>query len=220
MSNGMKRNHLVYGLVENADIRYVGYTTRLRQRRMVHARRYPGGRMVTLGAYSTRQYGLKQERRWIKRLFELGHPLTNKSEGGDGSLPGRRVSYLTRARLSAKSSGRRHSSEARAKMSAAHKGKHRSPRSLLVRTKIANGLKGRRRPTETRAKLSAAMKGRPWSPTRRAAYNPVKSAMANKGRHHSSGARANMSAAAKRRYASRNVGLCIGWQNESETPMA
>jgi len=176
-------NHFIYALAEDESVQYVGYTARLKQRRRIHARNHPGWQMLILGAYSTREIGLEYEKWWIRRLHEAGHPLTNICEGGNGSVVGRQVSYLTRVKMSA--AARRMfaaSPETRAKISVANKGRHLSAE---TRAKIGIASRGRHHSPEARAKISAAMKGKPWSQARRAAdtlETRKKISLAKKGR--------------------------------------
>jgi len=166
--------HFVYALVEDMDVRYVGYTARLKQRRGEHLSQHPDWHLLTLGAYDNRQTGLDQERAWIKRLYDAGHPLTNIAEGRQAGHLGRAVSYLTRARLSEAQRGNIVSPKTRAQMSTSQKKRWESPeaRSKQAARMIGNkngvALKGKPKSAETRARMSAATKGKPKSPEHRA----------------------------------------------------
>jgi hypothetical protein len=109
------------------------------------------------------------ERNWIAELRRLGHPLTNSTDGGDGTqgfIPGPE----TRAKLSAASKGRKLSTDTKAKLSAAHTGKRLHPEHI-------EKLRGKKRTPEHIEKLRQARLGKPLSPEARA-----KQAAALKGR--------------------------------------
>ena len=178
-----------YALVEGQTVRYVGYSARLEHRRKKHNQKYPNCRIIILGAYATSEIGLEKERYWIKRLFNLGHPLKNIAGGGQpgGPLGGTR-SYLTRFRMSearkgktSPNKGKSHSLETRAKMSEAQKGRQISPahRAKLseatnrfwndpeYRAKVSKAHQGKTLSDETRVKISKAGKKRYEDPTER-----------------------------------------------------
>lgn len=136
------------------------------------------------------------ERMYISSLRQIGHRLTNVTEGGWGGNDSPR-SIETRAKISAASTGRSHSAGARAKISAALKGHihsvetiaklsvarkrywasaenhvkmsatHKNP-SVETREKISAAQRGRPRSAETRAKISATTKGKVFSAETRA----------------------------------------------------
>ena len=198
-------------------MRYVGYTARLEQRRIAHRSRHPDWRLLVLGAYSSREIGLDNERFWIRRLWEAGHPLANVAEGGCGSIAGREISYLTRAKISAAMKGKRLSPETLAKRSAAMKGKRHSPEtrarisaanmgkhpSRETRAKLSAAAKGKHFSAETRARMAAAKRGKPWSIARWAAHDPLKLSAAIKGRIVSPETRIKISTTLKRRASER-----------------
>lgn len=191
--------HYVYGLMDGKDVRYVGYSVRLEQRRKVHTFRHPGWMLITLGAYPTREIGLECEMWWIKRLHEAGHPLTNISEGGNGPYPGIEKSYLTRMRLSTALKGKRRPPEVGMKVSLANKGRPWSEKERASHERFLCSPAGE----IWRAKLSAAHKGRPWTAAQRAASlrpeTRTKRSTAQMGKRASPEARANMSDAHKGR---------------------
>ena len=160
----MTAKHFVYALTEGLQVRYVGYSASLAQRRQAHKISHPDWKLLTLGAYPSREIGLLEERAWIARLYAAGHPLINKSDGGEMGYPiGRAASNLTRARMSAAKLGRTMSHETKAKISAANTGK---PRSAEYRAKISAakiGKPGHLLSTENKAKLLAANLGKPMS---------------------------------------------------------
>ena len=153
---------LVYALAEGMNVRYVGYTARPARRQKAHHQAHPTWHWLVLGAYPSAAIGLEQERWWIARLRAKGHPLTNKSDGGDWCPLGVSMSALTKARLSAALTGKKRTPEMIGKLSEAHKGQ--SP-SLETRAKLSLALKGNKnclgqRPNaETRAKMSASRRG-------------------------------------------------------------
>jgi len=173
---------LVYALAEGMDVRYVGYTARPDQRRRKHLRLHPTWRWLVLGAYPSAAVGLEQERWWIKRLYDKGHPLTNKSDGGTpGFTKGhseisRRKMSIAKKGLPAWNKGRPLSPETRAKLSAALKGKKAwnkgvpntaqkgKPISAEQKAKISASNKGKKRTPEMIARLSEAHLGQPaWN---------------------------------------------------------
>jgi len=184
---------LVYALVDGLDVRYVGYTARPERRRKAHARRHPDWHWLVLGSYASASDGLERERWWIKRLHDMGHPLTNISDGGTPGYFLGRHSMLTRERfskahlgqpawnkgvpnspearrkISMALKGKKHSAETKAKMSIAHKGKQHAL--------------GHRHSEATRLKMSAAHKGNQYSLGRRhSAETKAKMSLAKRGR--------------------------------------
>lgn len=119
------------------------------------------------------------ERRWIASMRATGAPLTNLTDGGDGT-PGRQVTPETRARMSAAKQGKTRSREwflavvrskrpadsdaTRAKRSATLKGRAPSPQ---TRAAAAAACRGKPLSPETKAKLRAASTGRKLSPEAR-----------------------------------------------------
>lgn len=94
----------------------------------------------------------EHERQLIAEYRAAGHPLCNKTDGGDG-ISGYRHKPETRAKWA----NRTNSPEHRAAIRAANTGIVRSPE---FRAKISAALIGRPVSAETRAKISAAHKGR------------------------------------------------------------
>ena len=160
--------YFIYALVKGTDVYYVGYSTRLEQRRKRHALAHPTWKLMTLGAYPTREIGLDSERRWIQRLHIAGHPLINICEGGNAGITERDVSYLTRARLSETQRGRVRSPETRAKMSKAQKGTKFRSLSIQHKRRISEALTGHSVSSETRDKIGAANRNKVRSPELRA----------------------------------------------------
>lgn len=188
-------NHFVYALVEDQAVRYVGYTSRLEQRRAVHRTRHPHWTMKIMESLPNRKMGLERERYWISNLFETGEPLVNIAVGGNAGIPGLEKSYLTKARISASLKGHSMSPETRAKISVAKKGR---PHSAETRAKISATTKGRPgKPLslETRLKIGMAQKGKPQSPELIA-----KRSAGLMGRYVSPETRAKISAAQKGKY--------------------
>jgi len=124
---------------------------------------------------------------WIAHGRADGWPLTNATEGGEGT-PGRRVSAETREKVRAKlkghpaliaaNAGKTLSPEHREKIAAAQRGKTQSaerverhaaairgkPMHLNTRAALLAALVGHKCSDETRAKMSAARKSRPKRP--------------------------------------------------------
>ena len=117
-----------------------------------------------------------------------------------GSCLGMKHSPEAKAKISAGNLGKKSSPEARANMTAARVGinvgrKH----SAKSRANMSAGQTGRTMSPETRAKISAAHKGMKASPETRAKMSAARAGV--KRAPHSLQARANMSAAAKARWA-------------------
>jgi len=188
----MNRLCFVYGLVESQGVRYVGYSTRLNERRKEHRRDHPCWHFLVLGAYPTRELGLERERWWIRRLWKAGHPLTNITEGSNGAIVGATRSYLTRERISVANKKRWASPEARAKQSAKLRGRIISAE---TRARLSAAHIGKSASLEARIKMSATRTGKCHSLESRA-----KIASANSRRIISDETRAKMSESAKRRW--------------------
>jgi plasmid stability protein len=144
--------------------------------------------------------GPEAEKRWIHSLREQGAPLTNLTDGGEGT-PGREVLPETRAKISAGQMGNKNglghtyspSDETRTKMSAVHTGKKLSSETRARMSAVLVGNKrslGCHPSEETRVKLSAAGLGRKHSPETR-----IKISAAHIGRKLSAEHRAEISAA-------------------------
>lgn len=94
-----------------------------------------------------------RERFWISKMREIGEPLVNLTEGGEGlSNPSEQTrDKLRRARL-----GHVHTEEAKEKMRLAALGNQR--------------WQGRKHSEETKQKIGQASRGRKWSPEARMRY--------------------------------------------------
>jgi hypothetical protein len=164
----------IYGLIDpnTNQIRYIGKSIRPRQRLENHCneksrchrtnwiqslrRNGQKPRLVILaelyGQHDWRDY----EKAWIAHGRQIGWPLTNGTDGGDGvvNLPpesreriraasiGRSPSAETRRLIGKRSSERRHSDETKQRMSRAHSGRTFTPE---WRAKISAALRGRQR---------------------------------------------------------------------------
>lgn len=94
------------------------------------------------------------ERYWIAYFRSIGCPLTNLTDGGDGTI-GYNHSEESKAKMSASRLGKTASKECREKMSASRKGKVKSEE---TRSKIRAANTGHTVSAETRAKIGAANK--------------------------------------------------------------
>lgn len=162
----------VYVLIEGMQVRYVGYSENIERRRRNHLSAHPEWQFAVLGNYPDRTTGLENEKRWIRLFQEAGHQLINVSEGGEYGKLGRKVTRLTRDKLSVSMTGKqnrlgkRHSLETRSKISLAHIGKHHSFETrvkLSVASKGNRGFLGKHHSQETRMKMSKTRKGKPLS---------------------------------------------------------
>lgn len=165
------------------------------------------------------------EKRWIAKLRAEGHPLTNRSPGGDGSryyVP----SPETCERIAASKRGVPRPDWARAKMSASHLARERTPEELEHARQLGLAWKGKKRSAETRAKMSAAKlgkkrdpetiakmsasaKGRVMSPETRAKISAAK-----KGKLKSEETKARMAEATRRRWAERKAAAIVAEPSE------
>lgn len=112
----------------------------------------------------------ESERRWIAKMREQYHDLTNVHAGGDGSLL---RTEETRRKIGESRRGRTNSIECRARLSAALKGRHVRPEVLAARigrklspehvAKIAAANRGKKRNAEAIANLTAAQRRRDMS---------------------------------------------------------
>lgn len=94
----------------------------------------------------------EHEKLLIACFRDMGHPLCNQTDGGDG-ISGYRHTEKTRSEFF----GKPLSAESKAKIGNANRGRVRS---ADVRARIAESLSGRARDSETIAKISAAHKGK------------------------------------------------------------
>lgn len=98
-----------------------------------------------------------EERGWISRFKQAGHPLTNSTEGGDGCLG---LSSDSRAAISSKKIGRTWASmgkvyteQEKLNRSKAHKGRKLSPEQCARMSVARKGKPTRPMPEETKEKL-------------------------------------------------------------------
>lgn len=107
---------------------------------------------------------IEAEKHWIRELRELGNPLTNLTDGGEGCL-GLKHSPESIERTAASNRGRVHSPETRAKVAEAGRGrKHSTATKAKMRasftherlSQISKQISGLKRSDETKAKMSAA----------------------------------------------------------------
>lgn len=190
------------------EVRYVGWTTRPKRRLWAHLqdaktgkdRTYCGNwkRTVLARGLEPAMQVIEQgvgdgwkpvEVHWIKHYRDLGHPITNLTNGGDGSgkklTPaqkkkigdanrGKVRSAETRARLSAAHKGYKHTPEQTAKIAAANRGRKQSEEVLRRRrgrkmsseavAKSAEARRGQQRSPEVRAKMRASHLGKRLAP--------------------------------------------------------
>jgi hypothetical protein len=108
--------------------------------------------VVVIQAFDTPDILCEAERCWIRYFRSMGCPLTNLTDGGEGT-PGCYPSEETRALLSSSHKGKKFSVETRRKMSEAHKGLLRTPQHCrrLSEARLGHSVSGL-----TRAKLAAA----------------------------------------------------------------
>lgn len=100
------------------------------------------------------------EKKWITQLRAEGHPLTNLSDGGEGTV-GCQFSEERKRKISIAHRGRIISQEQREKISKALMGRKRDPE---VHARIIAKMKGRKVSEETRRKISIANKGKIRTP--------------------------------------------------------
>jgi hypothetical protein len=206
-------NRLIYALVDPRDgqWRYIGKSERGLKRPNHH---YTVARFEhnhkAYWVMSLRRLGLRYgvevletlspaddacevEREWIAAARRAGVPLTNLTDGGEGT-PGHKHSAETRQKLANRPPlspeirqriadklrgrpGRKHTPEARAKISARNRGRKWTPEQLAAitalrqtpeyRAKMAAAKRGKRRAPEVVAAMSARMLGkRPSAETR------------------------------------------------------
>jgi hypothetical protein len=111
------------------------------------------GILVDLVAWWSEEHDAFEHEKLLIACFKtLGHPLCNRTDGGEG-LSGFKHSFATRVKLS----GKPVSKEVREKIGKANRGRVRS---ADARARISASLSGRKRPPEVGAKISAAKKGR------------------------------------------------------------
>lgn len=200
--SNLRAEYFVYALIEGmTSIRYVGYTGRLDQRQRYHQLKHPEWQLRVLDHCLNLEEAWTYEKKWIKQFHEMGHPLVNIREGGAGGYLGRKVSYLTKARLSEshmgnKSAlGHRKSAETLVKMSEISRGKYFSPE---TRAKIAAATKKFWSSPEGQGKKSMAMKGKKnFLGHHHTDEARAKIAASSKARRHSAETRAKMSATRK-----------------------
>lgn len=147
---------------DTLELRYVGKTVNLLEKRFGEHRRHDGGHLGNwFRSTEVRAVVLERvppdlntaERRWIADMRTLGARLINMTDGGTGGAQSAEV----RARISADMVGRRHLPETIEKIRAALVGRVRPPE---VVAKVAMANRGRHRSAEARARMSAAGAGR------------------------------------------------------------
>lgn len=144
-----------------------------------------GWNASTLAYWSTEVEAFEHERFLIACFKDMGAPLCNLTEGGEGRS-GYYLSEEAKRRISEKKRGRQHTAEHRLKNAAAQVGTRRTPESIA---KTAAGNRGLKRSEETRQVLADLARGRPMSDETRA-----KVIAANKGRKRSDEFKAKVSA--------------------------
>lgn len=174
---------IIYGLVDprTKAVRYIGKSTTglTRPKQHGHAaqlRRSPGHRtnwilslrrerldyeIIILMAVGPRLDLDEEERGWIKLARQLGWPLTNHTDGGDGSA------------------GLKHTAETKAKMSAAHKGQP----ARGVATSGGAIWRGRKHSEASKEKMRVANTGKFPSPETRELLRQRKLGVAKSKKH-------------------------------------
>ena len=216
----MKFYTYVHMRADDGKVFYVGKGAG--RRATAHSQRNPHwhstvkkhGIRVEIAAYwPSEAEAFSHERLLISVFRDIGHPMTNRSDGGDGGGKGGGGAWITpedRARLTALQTGRKASPETRARISAARKGIKTGPPSEETRAKIAASNTGKKnlavtgdknpmhRP-DVKAKVSVARKGVPWTAAQRAADTGKKrpSMTGDKNPMNNPEARAKVSAAQK-----------------------
>jgi hypothetical protein len=159
--------HFIYGLCHPAtgELRYVGFTKRLKHRyrchrfgskkprthrdRWIRALRATGlePEMLIIEGVSGRAAAVDAEREMIAYFKMLGCRLTNATDGGEGAL-GHRWSDEERQRMSRERGGSNHPNFGKC-------------RPASTREKIAAKLRGRKSAPEVNAKRAATMRAKP-----------------------------------------------------------
>lgn len=168
---------IIYGLVDPRTlmVRYVGLSSSGLKRALSHGKTHAlskdrsyKAKWIRLLQRESLNYeiailqeseldALEDNERWWIRYGRLsGWPLTNMTDGGDGTR-GLVVSPETRARISAAQRGRKRSPEHVAKVAAAHRGRKLSDEH---RAKLSESHRGQRQSAETIARRAAALTGR------------------------------------------------------------
>jgi hypothetical protein len=112
-----------------------------------------------LAEWPTEAEAFEHEKFLIACFRDLGYPLVNQTDGGEGPT-GLRHTAETKARIAALKTGRAHSAETRAKMSQAHRGKPKSPEH---KANISRAKRGVKMSADRVARMSASRKGIPLS---------------------------------------------------------
>ena len=177
---------LVYGLIDprTQQLRYIGASTQGLKRPKQHWEPYylekdgntfkvrwirkllrlglvPS--VVILEALPSAEAVFPAEQAWISIMRLRGAPLTNTSDGGEGSL-GYHHSGEAKERIAASKRGRKRTPTERARMSASHRGRERTSEEIEHARQLGLSWKGKTRSPETRAKISAAKKGKVRDP--------------------------------------------------------
>ncbi len=199
----------VYGLIDpnTTDCRYVGKTNNPKDRFKKHIKDLREDYksrwirtllateqvpiMVELESFPTDAECQIGEKWWIAYFREIGCPLTNATDGGDGASAGHLVSAETRAKIGVANSGRPQSPESIEKRAAQLRGR-KLPQSQC--DNMSRSMTGRVITPTHREKLSVAGMGHAVTPETR-----LKISKAGKGRIPSPEARANMAAGQKAR---------------------
>ena len=137
-------------------------------RRPAHWRRVAskhGVRVEVAARWSSEEEAFSHERLLIACFRDMGHPLCNCTDGGDGVV-GYRFTDAAKEKMSTSRTGAKASVETRAKMSAS--GKVKSAETLRKISPL-----GRVCSDATRAKISAAQKGAPKSEAYKANMSKV-----------------------------------------------
>lgn len=168
----MSRKFTIYALMApNSDIvRYIGITVKPLSRRLREHilaanrgdRRYLYNWIRSITPETPEIWEIEQtedreqEKFWIKKFREEGHPITNLTGGGDGAPLGHNFTPEHRAKISAALKDVPKSDEHRQKLSEAKKGTGHSEE---TRKKISKIVKGRKHSEETKAKIAKSHKG-------------------------------------------------------------
>lgn len=166
---------LIYVLLDplTGEIRYVGFTSRtLKARLKQHLAKKKGkySHRIAWVKYLVRR-GLQPvmqqlqevpdsewraaERYWVSYFRSIGCPLTNATDGGDGTI-GYKHSDESKEKMRIARMGKTASKETREKMSASQKAK--APASEETKAKRSATLMGHKVSEDTRAKIGAANK--------------------------------------------------------------
>lgn len=127
-------------------------STRSRNPRWHSTAKKHGVHVDIVARWASESDAFEHEKLLIACFRDMGHPLCNLTDGGDG-ISGYQHTEKTRAEFF----GKPLSAESKAKIGNANRGRVRS---ADVRARISETLSGRPRDPETKAKISAANKGK------------------------------------------------------------